>query len=224
MASTTEQHNLPDSDDGASYFAGSFNSQTETSSSVAGPGRLLGKFYSIVGRQVEKGAGVAAARMGYGPQATAEEIRRLLQNGNTKKLSVQRRIKSFGTRLVTYAKCVLIIGKPGEISSYDRSDVSSTQESALDEIIRLSCEDEYSRRVLKESGVRTIGLLSSNPRIWYNMPKPIQTMAERAIIALNDENASIKNLVWSLRSTTILKSWPYIRKTLRGYLLCVIYS
>lgn len=104
---------------------------------------------------------------------------------------------------------------------HTRSSVVSTQEAALDELIRLSCEDEYFRRLIKDLGLRSLGLLRYNPRIWYNLPKPVQTQAERAIIALADENANIKDLVWSLKSKVVFKFWPFIRKELRSYLLYV---
>lgn len=102
-----------------------------------------------------------------------------------------------------------------------RSSVISTQDAALDELIRLSCEDELFRRLVKKKGLRSLGHLRFNPYIWYRLPKPIQTQAERAIIALADDNASIKDLVWSLKSKVIFKFWPFIRKELRSYLLYV---
>lgn len=103
-----------------------------------------------------------------------------------------------------------------------RSDVDTTREDALDEIIELSFEDDYLRNVLKTSdGIRSIGLLRSKREIWYNLPMPIRTKAERAIFALADINAAVKDLIVNLQSNTSLQHWPKVRQVLRDFLLYV---
>lgn len=88
-------------DDTDSHFAGSVNSQTETTTDNPGPGRILGKLYGFVGRRIENGLGMVAMHMGYGPRATVVKIRRLRGNNtNTKK----RKLESAGSRLVRYVK------------------------------------------------------------------------------------------------------------------------
>ena len=94
----------------------------------------------------------------------------------------------------------------------------STQKVALEEIIELAFEDEQLRLLLKFDGMRSIGLLRQNRTVWYNMPKPVQSRAQRALIALADENASIKDLVHSLK-TLPRQSWYQMRPRLRGCLL-----
>lgn len=88
----------------------------------------------------------------------------------------------------------------------------------MDEVIELSLEDEQLRQLLKIDGMRAVGLLKQNHAIWYNMPKPIQSRANRALIALADEAASVKELVLSLQ-TLPGHLWAEVQKQLRGCLL-----
>lgn len=92
-----------------------------------------------------------------------------------------------------------------------------TQEAALDEVIELAFEDEHLRLLLKPDGIMAIGLLRENQKLWYNMPKPIQCRAHRALIALADENASIKELIGSLQMART-QAWPQIKTMLKSCL------
>lgn len=94
----------------------------------------------------------------------------------------------------------------------------STQDAALREVTELSFEDEQLRLLLKSDGLRAIGLLRQNRLVWHNMPKPIQSQAHRTLIALADENASIKDLVNSLRALPS-QLWPPVELKLRACLL-----
>ena len=51
---------------------------TETADNLPGHGRLLGNFYSFVGRKLDAKLGHAADRMGLGPPAIARKIRRIV--------------------------------------------------------------------------------------------------------------------------------------------------
>lgn len=57
----------------------SAESDNETASDIPGPGRLLGKLYASVGRQLEHALSALAHSMGRGPVPTAERIRNLLE-------------------------------------------------------------------------------------------------------------------------------------------------
>lgn len=103
-----------------------------------------------------------------------------------------------------------------------RSDVSSTQEVAIDEVTELALEDDHLRRLLHDAGIRTIGLLRQDPQIWYNMPKSIHTKAQKALISLAEEAASIKSLVQSLEMCP-QDTWPSVKSKLEAcltYVLC----
>ena len=50
-------------------------SRNETESDLPGPGRLLGKVFSSVGRLLERSLSSVAEQKGYGPKAIALEIR-----------------------------------------------------------------------------------------------------------------------------------------------------
>ena len=50
----------------------------ETADNLPGHGRLLGNFYSLVGRKLEAKLGHAADGMGLGPPAIAKKIRRIV--------------------------------------------------------------------------------------------------------------------------------------------------
>lgn len=54
--------------------------------------------------------------------------------------------------------------------------------------------------------------------MWYNMPKLIQSRAHRVLIALADENESVKKLVGSL-PTLPIQAWPHIKPKLEWYLV-----
>lgn len=84
---------------------------------------------------------------------------------------------------------------------------------ALEEVIELAFEDEQLRILLKNDGLHAIGLAQQNRSAWYNMPKPIQSRAQRALIALSDENASIKDLVQSLHAFP-QQAWPEMQARL----------
>lgn len=88
----------------------------------------------------------------------------------------------------------------------------------LDEIITPFYEGEQLRQLLKFDGLRASDLLRQNPKIWYNMLKHIQYRAQRAKIALADENTNIKNMLHSLR-TLPLQEWPRRRIELESCLL-----
>lgn len=88
----------------------------------------------------------------------------------------------------------------------------------MEEVIELAFENENLRLLLKYDGIRSIGLLKQDRAIWYNMPKQIQSRAHRALIALGDENASIRNLVYSLQALP-LQAWPQMKAMLEGCLL-----
>lgn len=60
----------PSSDD-RSVFSHSTNS---TASNLVGPGRVLGNFYSVTGRRLERALGGIAHRAGFGPEAIYERI------------------------------------------------------------------------------------------------------------------------------------------------------
>ena len=49
----------------------------ETADNLPGPGRLLGNFYSLVGRKLEAELGHTAQRLGFGPQAVAKKIQKI---------------------------------------------------------------------------------------------------------------------------------------------------
>lgn len=59
------------SSDGTSVFSYSTNS---TASNLVGPGRVLGNFYSVTGRRLERALGGIAHRAGFGPEAIYERI------------------------------------------------------------------------------------------------------------------------------------------------------
>ena len=99
-----------------------------------------------------------------------------------------------------------------------RSDVTPTQDAALREIIELSFEGDQLRLLLKSNGQRAIGLLRQNHVAWHNLPKPIQSRAEKAFVALADENASIKGLVQSLLALPT-QLFPQMKVRLRACLL-----
>ena len=86
------------------------------------------------------------------------------------------------------------------------------------ELIDLSFESDQLRLLLKGDGLRTIGLLKYNATIWYNMSTTMRSRANKALIALADENASMKDLVHSLEEVP-RDLWPKIRTRLRDYLL-----
>ena len=195
---------------------------TETMSNNPGAGRNLGNFYSIVGKRLNNGMSMVAVRLGYGPRATAVRIHRLLLDEDIGPSSRERKVAKAGRRLVAYTRYALFSIITAYPQRCGRSHVPSTQEHALDEIIDLSCRSEYFRRSSREAGIRTLGLqLQSSGGVWGSRPRPIQTRLERAFVTLADGHAYIKDLVWSLRSQVISKSWPFIRKELRECLLYV---
>ena len=99
-----------------------------------------------------------------------------------------------------------------------RSDVASTQDAALEEIIELAFEGDQLRLLLRRNGLRAIGLLRQDRPVWHNMRKSIQSRAEKALIALAAENASIKDLVHSLQALP-RQSFPQVKARLRACLL-----
>ena len=94
----------------------------------------------------------------------------------------------------------------------------STQEVALGEVIELAFEYEQIRILLKIDCIRCIGLLRQNRGLWYNLPQPIQSRAQRALISLADEIASIKELVFSLQSLPE-EAWPIMESNFKSCLL-----
>lgn len=94
----------------------------------------------------------------------------------------------------------------------------STQDATLREIIELAFEDEQLRHLLKTDGIRTIALLKQDPQIWLNLPKPIQSRVQRAFIALAEENAGVKDLVYYLQ-TSPLRKWKQTELRLKSCLL-----
>lgn len=52
-----------------------YESTNRTESDLPGPGRLLGKLYSSLGRRLERGINAIAVRRGYGPLSAAERFR-----------------------------------------------------------------------------------------------------------------------------------------------------
>lgn len=110
------------------------------------------------------------------------------------------------------------IGSYAPYSISSRSNVASTQDAALRELIELAIEDEHLRMLLKSDGFRAIGLLRQNRTAWYNMPKPIQSRAHRALIALADESVTIKEISQSLQ-TLPQQAWPQAKMKLQACLL-----
>lgn len=92
------------SDSETSYFLGSYDSSTETDSDVPGPGRLLGKAYSYLGKKFENSLSKVAVKFGLGPRATALKMRRLIRKGAPTRLSSQKKLKKAGKRLVEYIR------------------------------------------------------------------------------------------------------------------------
>ena len=77
------------------------NSLTATASDIPGPGRLLGKLYSRLGRKVERGISVVAVKMGYGPRRTAMRLRKLVQDSDS---SNDAKAEKAAKRLVQYIR------------------------------------------------------------------------------------------------------------------------
>lgn len=63
----------------------------------------------------------------------------------------------------------------------------------------MALEDEYLRLLLHKDVVQSICVLRKNATVWYNISEPIRTKAQKALIALADENASLKDLIYSLQ-------------------------
>lgn len=92
------------SDSESSYFAGSYNSSTETNSDVPGPGRLLGKVYSFLGKKAENALSVVAVKVGRGPRETATKIRQLIRESTLIKPPNRKKLKKAGKRLAKYIR------------------------------------------------------------------------------------------------------------------------
>ena len=80
-------------------------------------------------------------------------------------------------------------------------------------VIELAFEDEHLRQLLSGDGIRAIGLLRADTSVWYNLPTQIHSKAEKALIALTEKNASIKDVVHSL-TTRSRDSYPIIKENL----------
>lgn len=59
-------------DDNVSFFS---HSTSSTVSNLAGPGRVLGNFYSFTGKRLERTLGNIAHKAGFGPEAIYHKIR-----------------------------------------------------------------------------------------------------------------------------------------------------
>lgn len=92
------------SDDESSYCIGSFNSSTETSSDIPGPGRLLGKAYGHLGKTIERYISAVAVKVGRGPRLTAMKMRRLNRGNGTLDSSNLKKLEKAGKRLASYVK------------------------------------------------------------------------------------------------------------------------
>ena len=71
--------------------------------------------------------------------------------------------------------------------------------AALEEIIGMEIEDEYIRQLLCCDVMQSINSLRENVTIWYNTPGPIRARVQNAFIAIADENATLKDFIYSLQ-------------------------
>lgn len=67
-----------------------------------------------------------------------------------------------------------------------RSNITSTQEQALDRIIELGIADDHIRELLEESALNTITSFREDPLVWYALDPSLQKRAQKAITALSD--------------------------------------
>lgn len=80
-------------------------------------------------------------------------------------------------------------------------------------VTELAFEDEQIRQLLSIKGIRAIGLLKADHSVWYNLPNQVHSRAEKALFALTERNASIKDLVVSLK-TRSRDSYPIVKEHL----------
>ena len=101
------------SDSESSHFLGSYKSSTETDSNIPGPGRLLGKAYSFIGRKAEKYLSIVAVKFGYGPRATAVKIRRLsrIRGAGQAKQRNMKKLERAGKQLVRHIRYAAYLNK-----------------------------------------------------------------------------------------------------------------
>lgn len=91
-------------------------SRNETVSDIPGPGRLLGKVYAKLGRNLEAVLNLAAHSVGTGPVSTAKEIEGLAQmlkgtscENKVIVMKLEEKLKKSCKVLVKYTRCVRCI-------------------------------------------------------------------------------------------------------------------
>ncbi|KLO08847.1 hypothetical protein SCHPADRAFT_592790 [Schizopora paradoxa] len=152
-------------------------SSTATADDLPGPGRILDGLLQRLGRRVESFLNGYANRFGLGPVYVAEEIRFLSRYGE---LTIFDRY-SLPPRHLSKREMKGLKKRCDRLLRYVRSNLLSTQLSALDEVTTLAIEDSLIRAIFLECQIRCLEPKFIEPDLLLRSTRALASIQETAI-------------------------------------------
>lgn len=172
-------------------------SSGETASDIPGPGRLLDKAYSFLGRRIERGLTSLAIRRGHGPENVSLRIRRREELYHDPVLWGYKRDYSKNDRdeqlkdvkkLIRYTRLAIALLWRISTNRPDRSKSEATRKEALDRIVDLTINNPYLLEMLKSLDTANI-LRSEEPFLWDYCDTSLHISSRLALACAQEEEA-----------------------------------
>ncbi|KLO07246.1 hypothetical protein SCHPADRAFT_656886 [Schizopora paradoxa] len=159
--------------------------RTDTSSSVStnatapnqpGPGRLVGRLFDRLGKRIESLLNKRASNLGTGPVPVAQEIRSLRRH---RELTLLERY-SMPPRKLSEGEAKTLKKLCNKLVKYVRSEVLSTQISALEEVTALAMDDLVIRAVFAECRLEYFEPKYTEPNLLLSTTKALCSIKDTA--------------------------------------------